>query len=638
MAKEKEVKKKADDPHHTRRKFMWAGMALTLLIVLLQLFNFFDNVELKSLDWRFSIRGPRTPVLKACVVAIDEDSLNGWMDNNLHLNTLPQRWIWPRTFWAKAIDNLREAGASNIIFDVTFSESTRNDPKQDSDFADAARRDGHVIFSEWYTQQRDGAFKQESLIPPLNLAKLDKGHAEPNLDPDGYIRSYRPLHLNTRGEPDPDKISVDLATFRQLVFGKPLAPQYDADSNSIHIGDRVIPLNDEAEAMINFCGPAETFPTFSFHDVYNKTMDMKIFKGKIVYIGSNATILHDNWGTAFGEMPGVETHAHMLDTLLSGAFLKQLPNPVCLLITLLLGFLVSVLTYRNSPLLGTSMMLVMFLAYFVLALILFIDRNMIIPMVAPLSSIVLSFFGVAVWRGIVDEATSRSTRAMFSRYVSKHIVDEILKDPSAVKLGGEIKETSILFSDVRGFTAMSEKLSAPEVVEVLNEYLTAMVDVVIDNDGTLDKYVGDAIMAVWGSPIADPDREQKSVKTAVQMMEKLHELQKKWKAEGKPEIDIGIGINTGHVVAGNMGHPQFKMDYTVIGDDVNLAARLESANKELKAHVLISGTTYDRCVDLVDVIKHPDIHVKGKEAAVKVYEIIGWKGQGRAPWAVPLKG
>ena len=173
-------------------------------------------------------------------------------------------------------------------------------------------------------------------------------------------------------------------------------------------------------------------------------------------------------------------------------------------------------------------------------------------------------------------------------------------------------------------------------MEVLNEYLTAMVDVVIANNGTLDKYVGDAIMAVWGSPLPDPQHKQNALRTAVQMMEVLQELQVKWKEEGKPHIDIGIGVNTGHVVAGNMGHHDFKMDYTVIGDDVNLAARMESANKEMKSHVLITGSTYEGCEDLVEVVRHPPIHVKGKEAAIDVYEVVGWKKQGRANWAVPL--
>jgi len=256
--------------------------------------------------------------------------------------------------------------------------------------------------------------------------------------------------------------------------------------------------------------------------------------------------------------------------------------------------------------------------------------------VAPLLSVIFSFGGLATYRGVVEERRARTTRQMFSRYVSKQIVEEIMKNPDAVALGGELKEVTILFSDVRGFTAMSEKLSAPQVVEVLNEYLTAMVDIVMAHNGTLDKYVGDAIMAVWGSPLYEPKHKENALRTAVQMMEVLQELQAKWQAEGKPHIDIGIGLNTGHVVAGNMGHPDFKMDYTVIGDDVNLAARMESANKEMKSHILITGSSYEGCEHLVDVIKHEPIHVKGKEASIEVYEVIGWKGQGRAPWAKPL--
>jgi adenylate cyclase len=286
--------------------------------------------------------------------------------------------------------------------------------------------------------------------------------------------------------------------------------------------------------------------------------------------------------------------------------------------------------------LGSVVMLIIFLSYGALALWAFAFQDLLLPMAAPLSSVVVAFAGLATYRGIVEERRARTTRQMFSKYVSKQIVDEILKDPNAVKLGGEVKETTILFSDVRGFTAMSEKLSAPQVVEVLNEYLTAMVDIVIANGGTLDKYVGDAIMAVWGSPLYDPQHRQNAVRTAVQMMEVLQELQAKWQAEGKPHIDIGIGLNTGHVVAGNMGHPDYKMDYTVIGDDVNLAARMESANKEMKSHVLITGSTLEGCEGMVEVVQHPPIHVKGKQKPIDVYEIIGWKGQGRAPWAAPL--
>jgi adenylate cyclase len=641
MAEKKSKKNPQGDAQDHRYRVLRIGVVMTLVVALFQLIGIFDITELKSLDWRFRVRGPRPVTLKAAIVAIDDESLNGWSDDKNRYHTMPDRWTWPRNFYGKVIDNLREAGAAYVAFDIVFSESTRAHPEEDRAFADASKKFGNVIFAERYVPKDNGSWKTETVITPLDLVKRDKGHILPDVAEDGFLRGYHPLYYNSSHDLDPGKPSLDLALFRQMTQGSAVTPVYDAEQGVIHVGNRTVPLNLGRSVMINYAGPKETFPTFPFHDVFYKTMDMSVFKGKVVYIGSTSEVLNDNKYTPFDpidKMPGVETHAHMLDTMLSEAYLKTPSRGLGYLLIAVLGLLTSVLTFRVKPIYGAAMMGLIFCSYLVACLFVFVQQGLVLLMVAPLVSVFLSFAAIAVYRGFVEERRARNTRAMFSRYVSKHIVDEIMKNPDSVKLGGEVKEVSILFSDVRGFTAMSERLSAPEVVEVLNEYLTAMVDIVIANDGTLDKYVGDAIMAVWGSPVADPQHEVKSAKTAVQMMEVLHELQAKWKAEGKPEIDIGIGINSGHVVAGNMGHPEYKMDYTVIGDDVNLAARLESANKEMKAHVLISGTTYAACKDLLEVIKHPDIHVKGKEKEVEVYEVVGWKGQGRAVWAVPLKG
>jgi adenylate cyclase len=643
MADNIKDKKPADIEGAKRKnKVLRFGILLTFAVVLMQMFGAFSNVELKTLDWRFQRRGPRTPKLQGAIVAIDDESFNGWSDDKNVYHTMPESWTWPRSYYGVVIDNLREAGAKLIAFDMAFSESKRTHPQEDVDFANAAKRAGNVIFGERYVPKANGAWKTETVITLLDNAKRDKGHVLPVTSEDGELRGYRPMFYNSSFVPDPSKPNLDLAVYRQLIFGKALDPSFDEKTNEVVLGDKRIPLNEEGYLMINYCGGAESFPTFPFHKVFYKDMDMSVFKDRVVYVGSTSGILQDNWPMPFtsldgNKMPGVETHAHALDTMLSEAWLKQPSAWICYLLILGLGLLTCFGTYRVKPLFGLLVMGLIFGTYLVVNLILFIQQNWVIPMVAPLCSSFLSFAGIAVYRASIEEKLARSTRAMFSRYVSKHIVDEIMKNPGAVKLGGEVKEVSILFSDVRGFTAMSERLSAPEVVEVLNEYLTAMVDIVIANGGTLDKYVGDAIMAVWGSPLADPKHEENAARTAVMMMEVLHELQKKWKAEGKPEIDIGIGINSGHVVAGNMGHPEYKMDYTVIGDDVNLAARLESANKEMKAHVLISGSTYDKVQNLLEVVKHPNIHVKGKEKDVEVYEVLGWKGQ-RGIWAVPLKG
>ncbi len=497
-----------------------------------------------------------------------------------------------------------------------------------------------MIFAERYVTKPDGAIKTETMIPPLVYGRLDRGHVDAedpawtvSAAPSGLSTSILRMKRIRRSRP------WTLPCTASTCCGKAVTPVWDeANDQAVKVGDLVIPVNFQYQANVNFAGPPGTVPTFPYHDVYNKTMDMSVFKNKIVYVGSTSGILHDNWHTPFADrdaMPGVEIHAQFLDTLVTGKFLRFFPTWMELLVILVLGLMTTLLTFRTSAVQGAIVAAVISGGY-AIATFYFFDQDVVLPMVAPLTAVAFSFAGLAVYRGWAEERRARNTRQMFSKYVSKSIVDEIMKNPDAIKLGGEVKEVTILFSDVRGFTAMSEKLSAPEVVEVLNEYLTAMVDIVIANGGTLDKYVGDAIMAVWGSPLYDPEHKQNALRTCVQMMEVLEELKVKWTAEGKPEMDIGIGLNTGHVVAGNMGHPDFKMDYTVIGDDVNLAARMESANKEMRSHVLITGTTYEGCENMVDVIMHPPIHVKGKEKEIDVIEVIGWKNQGRAPWAKPL--
>jgi adenylate cyclase len=641
MNKKKSMKKSSSD-RRGQRKNLAVGLGLTLLMLVFASLGVFQRLELNSQDLRFSIRGPREMTVDAAVVAIDDESMNGWTPDpdSKKPSYMPERWIWPRDFHATLIRNLKAAGARLVAFDVVFSESSKRHPQEDVEFAKAVKEAGNVVLSERLVSKGEGIIKAETLIPGLSAGALDKGHANANYSIDGGMRELLPLYANSNGDPDPERPNLDVAVLRQLVEGKAVVPVVDVKARTIKVGRSTIPVSEKGTVEINFAGPPQTVPTFPYHAVYYQDMDMSVFKGKVVYVGATSDILHDNYSgpyTKIGDLrPGVESHVHMLDTMLSGLYLRRLDVRLEWLITLLLGLIVSLLTIRTTAKLGAFVMLMVAVAYGGGAILAFISARYVLPFAVPLLTVVVVFAGLAAYRAYAEEVRARSTRAMFSRYVSRQIVEEILHDPEAVGLGGQLKEVTILFSDVRGFTAMSEKLSAPEVVTVLNEYLTAMVDIIIANNGTVDKYVGDAIMAVWGSPLPDPEHKQNGVRTAVQMMEVLKELQAKWAAEGKPHIDIGIGLNTGHVVAGNMGHPDYKMDYTVIGDDVNLAARMESANKEMRSHVLITGSTYAGCEDMVEVVRHPPIHVKGKEAAIDVIEVVGWKGQGRAPWAEPL--
>jgi adenylate cyclase len=642
MSKKTKGKKRSSSDQRDRRKNLAVGLGLTLVMLLLASMGAFERLELNSEDLRYAIRGPREMKVNAAVVAIDDESMNGWTPDpdSKKPSIMPERWIWPRDVHATLVRNLKAAGAKLIAFDVLFSESSKRHPQEDVEFAKAVKEAGNVILPERLVDKAQGAIKVETLIPALAAAARDIGHPNANFTSDGALRALLPFYKNSNGDLDPERPNLDVVVLRQLVEGKAVKPVLDMNKMQATVGRTVIPFNDRGLMEINFAGPPQTVPTFPYHSVYFQDMDMSVFKDKVVYVGSTSNILHDNATGPFtridDQRPGVESHVHMLDTMLTGLYIRRLSPALEMLITLFLGLLVSLLTIRTTAKLGAFVMLMVGVAYGGSAILAFESARYMLPFAEPLITVVVTFAGLAAYRAYSEEVRARSTRAMFSRYVSRQIVEEILHDPEAVGLGGQLKEVTILFSDVRGFTAMSEKLSAPEVVTVLNEYLTAMVDIIIANNGTVDKYVGDAIMAVWGSPLHDPEHKQNGVRTAVQMMEVLKELQAKWAMEGKPHIDIGIGLNTGHVVAGNMGHPDYKMDYTVIGDDVNLAARMESANKEMRSHVLITGSTYAGCEDMVEVIKHPPIHVKGKEAAVDVIEVIGWKGQGRAPWAEPL--
>ena len=243
----------------------------------------------------------------------------------------------------------------------------------------------------------------------------------------------------------------------------------------------------------------------------------------------------------------------------------------------------------------------------------------------------LAVYGLYAWmdhRRMAEEEEKQKIKQAFQQYLMPAIVEEMLKDPSKLKLGGEKKNLAIMFSDVRGFTTLSEKLTPEELVSFLNEYLNDMTNVILENRGTVDKYIGDAIMAFWGAPLSDPEHIVLSVKTAVEMMDKLNSKKAEWKARGLPDIDIGIGINCGDVVVGNMGCEK-RFDYTCLGDHVNLASRLEGLNKMYGTHIIVSEFVESRIKGLFVVRELDLVTVKGKKQPVKIFEVLGTSADGK---------
>jgi len=395
-----------------------------------------------------------------------------------------------------------------------------------------------------------------------------------------------------------------------------------------------IPINESGQMLINFMGIGssaspqghQTFPVRSYAGYASRLPDKdpqrwprtKAVGNKIVMVGPfSKGIAEDEKTTPYGLMYGVEIHANALNTIIMDNFLTYVPTWVNLLIllgmTLLTAFMVSRLPTVWSLVLSVFMIIVFFFA----VSLIFDLYHQIITLSAPILGVLLAFLSVIVYRVMTEEKDKRRIRDMFGKYVSPRVVDQILENPP--ELGGLDKDLTVFFSDIRGFTTLSESMTPQELVNHLNLYLTAMTDIIMDYMGTLDKYVGDEIMCFWGAPIPQADHAMLACKCALKQMEVLNELNESWPPEKR--INIGIGLNSGIMTVGNMGS-MGRMNYTLTGDNVNLGARLEGTNKQYKTNIIISEYTYGLVKERVIARELDNIRVKGKNKPVLIYELV----------------
>ncbi len=392
-----------------------------------------------------------------------------------------------------------------------------------------------------------------------------------------------------------------------------------------------IPANEQGELAINFLGGRGTFPHISITDIVHDRKDRFPkggLKDKIVLIGATATALGDTKVTPFDPiLPGVEIHATVIDNILKNQVLLQ-PQWVPLADTtllLVLGLALVFVYTRIRPLYGVGALLLISAALFFMNHWLFVHQRIFLTNVFLHIEHFTIFSGLMVVRYITEEKQKQFIQKTFSQYLSPKVIERIMKDPDQLKLGGEQKELTAFFTDLAGFTTFSEKLSPEELVSLLNEYFTAMTDILLSYEGTLDRYDGDAIKAFFGAPVYFADHATRACFVCIEMQERLAELRDQWKREGKPEIHMRVGLNTGLMVVGNMG-TKTRMAYGMNGDSVNLAARLEGANKVYGTYSLISETTYAQAKEFIEVRELDSIRVVGRKNAVKIYELLGKKG------------
>jgi len=460
-------------------------------------------------------------------------------------------------------------------------------------------------------------------LPELSAAARASGHINSLPDArDGSVR-WAPLVLRYQGLFFP---SADVQAVR-LFLNDPTFALHTTryGISGLQFGERLIPTDEYGRALINYRGPPRSFPTWSVTDILAGRIDTALLRDKIVLIGATAQGLGDYRTTPVGAVfPGVEIRANTMQNLIDGNFIQR-PGwmfvfDVALMLTL--GGLLVALLPRFGVRLSAFVTLALAGAYLLLAIVEFRTQLIWINVVYPALLIALLYVSSTLVHYFTAEREKRQLKNAFQHYVPVAVVDEILHNIDNLGLGGEKRELTVLFSDIRGFTGIAEGLSPEALVQLLNGYLTQMTDKVFRHDGLLDKYIGDAIMAVYGAPIMHPQHARLACRTAVDMMQELRRMQADWKQRGLPGMDIGIGINTGPMVVGNMGS-RTRFDYTVIGDAVNLGARIEGLNKQYGTHILISEFTYHQVKDEFPHAREIDVTtVRGRNEPVRLYELM----------------
>lgn len=532
------------------------------------------------------------------IVAIDEESF-----------AVLGQWPWPRAVFADLIAHLQQAAVIGI--DVNFKEASGRGSGDDAalERAITSSRVPVVVTSEF---QSDG-----SLIEPIEPVRRSALLGFANLSPalDGVVRNVR------------------FSREQRASFALQIARQYGGAS-----GEPLASVPAEP-VRIRYLGPDETFTRVSVTDVLENKVPLSLIQNAIVLVGATVTDLHDFHQTPFGLVAGVEIQANIIATLLDQTFYRS--NGLATAFSVILLSLATVWLTTVVKRLSLLILAVVGLAvlYNISAFISF-DRFFILDLFYPNLSILLSAGLSVASQYLTTEREKRFIQETFSRYLAPQVIHELLHDPSKLALGGKKEQLTILFSDIRNFTTISEGMTPEQLTRFLNEYLGRMTNLVLEHQGVIDKYIGDAIMAFWGAPLPNSKHAIFAVISALRMVSELKEFNQYGKEKGYPTIDIGIGINSGEVTVGNMGSER-RFDYTVMGDNVNLASRLEGLTKTYGVNIIVSERTVQairkqdqrhsilQAVEFTGTRKHQivlreldHVRVKGKKEGVIIYEVV----------------
>ncbi|PIR00168.1 MAG: hypothetical protein COV66_08735 [Nitrospinae bacterium CG11_big_fil_rev_8_21_14_0_20_45_15] len=465
----------------------------------------------------------------------------------------------------------------------------------------------------------------ESSLPLLMENAISGGFLNIEPDADGTLRRF-PLIAKAGGNYYAPLFLQALAHFLE----EP-SPDFEASAygiKSVRLGDLDIPVDLKAKFLINYYGPGRTFPHYSLIDVIEDRIPQELLDSRIVFIGATGKGLTDLRPTPFdGLSPGVEIHTTIVDNILHSRYLIE---PVwyhsfTLVLLILFSLLLSLVLPRVNNLVGVLFALTLLLGYIYANQYIF-NQGILTNVIYPSLQIVLVFSAIKAHDYFKQSSKTRFIQSAFGQYLSPEIIKKLIQDPDNLRLGGSEERLTAFFSDVASFSSFSEKMTPSELVDLLNEYLTAMSEIIIKYDGTIDKYEGDAIIAFFGAPVQTPEHATKACLASLEMQEKLVQMRIDWEARGKPEVQVRIGINTGQMVVGNMGS-KMRMDYTIMGDSVNLASRLEGVNKIYGTQLMISQFTHEDVAENVETRELDQIRVVGKNEPITIYEVLAPKGK-----------
>jgi adenylate cyclase len=570
-----------------------------------------QNLENHTLDLYYRLRPAPPQPQDLLIVGIDEPSFK----------EIGLPWPWPRRLHAALVDRLARMGARLVVFDVLFAETTR--PEDDELFADSLRRAGNVILASTIDLTRDPRFSRHILIEPiqaLNSAARATGLMMISPDADGVVRH-----------------------FQLFLGGRRTIPAVAAQNLS---PPPALPAN--LSGLIGYVGPSRSIDTVSYYqilDVERPIPEARV-RGRVVLVGrvlgpsatpqAQADTFYTPFYAGTGQlMSGVEVHGHILHTLLTRSWGREVPLALRLVGAFLLLAAAAALLHRLRPAPALAALLLFLFLIFGASFTLWVKGRVWFPPVLISVGLVLVYVGDISWKYLVEYRERRWLRQAFGRYVSPALVEAIVAHPERLKLGGEEAEVTVLFADLAGFTGLAEEMPPESLIQLLNEYFTTMTQIIQANQGTVDKFIGDALMAVWGAPVAMTDHAALACRAALAMQEAMRGLKEGWRRRGLPQLSARLGLHSGRVLAGNVGSSD-RFDYTVMGDTVNLASRLEGVNKRYGTDILLSEATYRSAGADGFYFRELDrVQVKGRLGPVTIYELVESRSPANEPPWLP---